>query len=79
MTMTPDDHRNERLKLMANWSNTIATAIVTVGTFIPIAQFIYGILPAGTDPNLVNAGAFICLGMGLLIHLAGQWFLGGLR
>jgi hypothetical protein len=47
--MTPDERRNERLKLTANWANTIGTAIITAGTFIPAAQFIYGVLPKETD------------------------------
>jgi hypothetical protein len=38
--MTPSERRNEHLKLVANWANTIATAIMTAGTFIPAAQFI---------------------------------------
>jgi hypothetical protein len=43
--MTSEERRNESLKLVANWANTIATAIMTAGTFVPAAQFIYGILP----------------------------------
>jgi hypothetical protein len=30
--MTPEERENERLKLMANWFNTLATAIITAGT-----------------------------------------------
>ncbi len=77
--MTPDDIRNERLKLVANWFNTIATAIITAGTLFPIFQWIYGILPPTTDSALVNGGALICVGAGVLIHLMGQWILGGLQ
>ncbi len=77
--MTDDDRRNERLKLVATWANTIATAVITVGTFLPTAQFIYGILPAGADQGLIGIGAVICLGTGLILHLTGQWILGGLK
>ena len=36
MPLTPDERHNERLKLLANWANTLATAIVSVGVFVPI-------------------------------------------
>jgi hypothetical protein len=77
--MTPDELRNERLKLTANWTNTIGTAIITAGTFIPAAQFIYGVLPKETDLTMVYGSGVICIGSGVFIHLAGQWILGGLR
>jgi hypothetical protein len=77
--MTPDDLRNERLKLVANWSNTIATAIMAAGTFVPTAQFLYGFLPKDADLGLVYGAGLVCIGTGVLIHLTGQWILGGLR
>jgi hypothetical protein len=64
---------------VANWSNTIATAIMAAGTFVPAAQFIYGILPQGTNLTVVYGSGVICIGAGVLIHLGGQWFLGGLE
>ena len=79
MPLTADERRNERLRLAANWANTLATAVVSVGVFVPIAQAVYGFLPQNTNPTLVYASAPICLGAGLLLHLAGQWVLGGLR
>ncbi|CCE08455.1 conserved hypothetical protein [Bradyrhizobium sp. STM 3843] len=79
MPLTPDDRRNERLKLLANWANTLATAIVSVGVFVPIGQEIYGFLPQSTDPTLVYISAPICFAAGLLLHLGAQWLLGGLR
>jgi hypothetical protein len=77
--MTPPERRNEHLKLVANWANTIATAIMTAGTFIPAAQFIYGILPKDTDLTVIYGSGVVCIGTGILIHLWGQWFLRGLR
>jgi hypothetical protein len=77
--MTFDERRNERLKLTANWTNTIGTAIITAGTFIPAAQFLYGVLPKETDLTTVYGSGVICIGSGIIIHLAGQWILGGLR
>ena len=77
--MTPAEKRNEHRKLAANWANTIATAVMTAGTFIPIAQFIYGILPQGTNLGLIYGSAVVCIAAGLLIHLTGHWFLGDLE
>jgi hypothetical protein len=77
--MTPSERRNEHLKLVANWANTIATAIMTAGTFIPAAQFIYGILPKDTDLTVIYGSGVVCIGTGILIHFWGQWFLRGLR
>ena len=79
MALTADERRNERLKLAANWANTLATAIVSIGAFVPIGQAIYGFLPQNTDPVLVYGSAPICFGAGLFLHLFGQWTLGGLR
>ena len=79
MPLTPDERHNERLKVLANWANTLATAIVSVGVFVPIGQEVYGFLPQNTDPTLVYVSAPICFGAGLLLHLGGQWVLGGLR
>lgn len=56
--MSPAERRNEHLKLVANWSNTIATSIVTAGTFVPAAQLIYGFLPKDADLVLVYGTPF---------------------
>lgn len=77
--MTDEDRSNERVKLFASWMNTIATAIWTVGAFIPAGQFIYGLLPAGTDNALIYGLGVGCMGMGIFIHLSGQWILGYLE
>jgi hypothetical protein len=76
--MTPDEKANENIKLLANWANTLATAIITVGTFAPIFQFLYGFLPATKDVLIYGTG-LICLGAGLIIHLIGHFFLRSLR
>jgi hypothetical protein len=79
MPLTPDERRNERLKLAANWANALATANVSIGAFVPIGQAVYGFLPQTTDPVLIYGSAPICFGAGLFLHLSGQWALGGLR
>jgi hypothetical protein len=77
--MTPIDRANEHLKLVANWLNTVATAIIGAGAFVPAAQFIFGVLPADTNPVAVYGTGLLCIGSGVLIHLAGHQFLGGLK
>jgi hypothetical protein len=77
--MTPNEKTNENIKLAANWLNTIATAIMTAGAFVPIAQFIFNVLPATTDPNLVMATGLICIGVAMLIHLTGHMVLRSLQ
>jgi hypothetical protein len=74
-----DDRDNEHLKLTANWVNTIATATMTVGTFVPAFQWIYGILPKDTDWALVVTLGVICILLGIFIHLMGHLALGGLK
>ena len=77
--MTEEDKHNERLKLAANWMNTISTGILTVGALIPSAQFVFGILPLGIDQGLVYGSGVGCIGVGIFLHLAGQWILGYLE
>jgi len=77
--MTPAERANEHLKLVANWLNTVATAIIAAGAFVPAAQFVFGVLPPGANPIAVYGMGLICIGSGVLIHLAGHQFLGGLK
>lgn len=57
----------------------MATAVLTVGTFVPLGQYVYGFLPQTTDPNLVYGSAVICIGAAFGIHLLGHWVLGDLE
>jgi hypothetical protein len=77
--MTPEEIQNERLKLAANWFNTLATAIMTAGLFVPAAQFIFEVLPPSIDSALVYGTGGVCVGAGIALHLLGQWTLGGLE
>jgi hypothetical protein len=74
-----DNVHNERIKLVANWFNTLATAIVTAGALVPAAQFIFGILTPGIDPFVIYGSGGLCFGIGILLHAFGQWLLGSLR
>jgi hypothetical protein len=54
-------------------------AIVTAGTFVPAAQFVFNILPPEADLALIYGLGGVCIVAGVLIHLFGQWILGGLE
>ncbi|WP_247300473.1 hypothetical protein [Bradyrhizobium sp. 179] len=77
--MTPQEIRNERLKLFANWLNTLGAAIITAGTFVSAAQFIFGLLPKDTDNGLVVGMALTSIAGGFVLHLFGQLTLAALR
>lgn len=46
---------------------------------VPAAQFIFNILPPGTDNGLLIGIGAVCVVFGFAVHLAGHVFLGGLR
>jgi hypothetical protein len=77
--MTEEDKDNEVIKLVASLVNTVAGSVITVGTLVPIAQLVYGILPNNIESGLVYSSAVICIAIGLSIHLAGHLVLKGLQ
>jgi Flp pilus assembly protein TadB len=78
-SMTPEEIRNERRKLVANWCNTLATAVLTAGLLVPAAQFIFGVLPAGADMALVYGTGGVCAVAAVGIHFVGHMVLRGLE
>jgi hypothetical protein len=70
---------NERLKLLANWCNTVAAALVTTGVLGPIFAIIYGLSPKALDPALVFTSSLVCILVSAALHLAGRSFLDGLQ
>src|SRR6516162_883731 len=70
---------DERLELVANWLNDLATALFTVGALIPAGQLIFNIPPQSTDNGLVVGVGIICIIFGLGIHLVGHFVLGELQ
>jgi len=74
-----DLRRNEHAKLAANWCNTLATAVVTVGILTPIAARLYGLAALKTD-HLNESDLFvICVCVAVALHLTGQGMLELLR
>lgn len=70
--------RNERLKFLANRFNAIATAILTVGVFTPLAIKLYGIGEPPKNNELLFYLPYICIVGAIILHLTGHWFLHGL-
>jgi len=70
---------NERTKLMANWLNALATALVAAGVFAPIAALIYGLsqMPQGGPP--LSLVMLSCFAGGAFLHWMARAVLGRLR
>jgi hypothetical protein len=66
--MTPDEIRNEKFEHAAVWSNQVATAVLTAGSFVPAFQAIFNILPQTADSGLVYGMAGICIGLAIAIQ-----------
>ena len=47
--MTPADKRNEHRKLVVSGTNSLATVIVTGGSFAPLVQALFEVLPPNTS------------------------------
>ena len=70
--MTPDEKRNERLKLVATALNNVAVAFVVVELVTPVVAGNIPGTPAGLAP-------LAWLGMGIFLDMLGQRALGDLR
>jgi hypothetical protein len=66
---------NERVTLFANWTNTVATAILTVGVFTPVAVEVYGIGEPPKNDILLAWLPIVCICAAIALHLGGQWIL----
>jgi hypothetical protein len=73
--MTPAEIRNEHRKLAASAINSLATAIITGGTFAPLVQYLFEVLPASTSPWLIYGSGAISIGAGFLMHLTANLFM----
>ncbi len=71
----PDLERNERLKFLANWMSAIATAVLTVGVFTPLAIKVYGIGGPPKNGDLLFYLPFGCMAGAVILHLLGHWIL----
>jgi hypothetical protein len=71
--------RNEQIKLTATWANTLADALITAGTFAPIAAFAYGLSAVPISASRMLLLALACFALGIDIHTAARASLGRLR
>ena len=70
--MTPDEKRNERLKLFATALNNVAVGFVIVGLVTPVVAGHIPSTPAGLAP-------LVWLVMAAFLHMGAQRALGDLR
>jgi hypothetical protein len=70
---------NERTKLMANWFNALAAALVTAGVFAPLAAFFYGVSQMPQDRLRMVLATITCFAGGAFLHSLGRALLGRLR
>jgi hypothetical protein len=70
---------NERVKLMASWFNTLATALIAAGAFAPAVAAFYGLSIPAIGAGQMLATVVGCLAAGGGLHMAGFMLLGRLR
>ncbi|MFO1118447.1 MAG: hypothetical protein U1E28_22480 [Beijerinckiaceae bacterium] len=77
-TRSPSGVAVERIKLLANFFNTIAAGLLTAGLIGPMAAYLYGFASPSRSPLEVVEGATIVFLLAILSHLAGRAVLGRL-
>lgn len=70
--------KNETLKLIANWCNSASVTLGGAGVVVPILSKYYYLGPQPQDDDSIWSLVVICGSLSLIIHLAGQVFIGGL-
>ena len=68
---------NERIKLTANWLNSISAASIAVGGFAQLAPLFTGI--AAQSVPIVSVFSIGWIIFGITMHLIARVVLGGLR
>lgn len=77
-TRSPSGVAVERIKLLANFFNTIAAGLLTAGLIGPMAAYLYGFASPTRSSLEVVEGATIVFLLAMLSHLAGRAVLGRL-
>lgn len=70
---------NERLKLLASFFNSLATAVFSIGTLGPIAALLYGGDKVGLPGEYVASYAILWMIAGGFLHISGQIILGSMK
>jgi hypothetical protein len=71
--------RNEKRKLSATWCNTLATAILTAGTFAPLAATFYGLSHPTISGMFLMQSAMVCAAIAIAFHFVGRLMIGRLE
>lgn len=69
---------NERIKLTANWLNTLATALVATGAIAPVAAWLYGFPTATADPLTPGFLSAACSLSGATLHYLARTVIEGM-
>lgn len=69
---------NERIKLTANWLNTLATALVATGAIAPVATWLYGFPTATADPLTPGFLSAACSLSGATLHYLARTVIEGM-
>jgi hypothetical protein len=70
---------NERIKLTANWLNTLATGLIAAGVFAPGIAVLYGLSSLSLGSLFVATVLASCLALGVTIHLVALMLLARMR
>ena len=65
----------EVLKHRASWMNSLATAVGTTGVLAPIAAYITGAIPTGSDVGVVLMINGLCVIIAIMLHIQGWMIL----
>jgi hypothetical protein len=72
----PDQIRNERVKLRATWLNNTAVATMSLGVLTPTFLYIFRTNDAAmADASATGEGLLLCMGLAVILHMAGWWYL----
>lgn len=78
--MSPDDIFNERVKLFANWLNTLAGGVIITGAVAPLIAVTLGFTSAADVPVWAPAlSSVIWLFSGVSLHLIARRSLRSLK
>ena len=77
-TRSPSGVAVERIKLMANYFNTVAAGLLTAGLIGPMAGYLYGFSTPGRPYSEIIEGVLVIFVLSVLSHLAGRLVLGRL-
>jgi hypothetical protein len=64
--------RNEQRKLTATWCNTVATGLLTVGVFAPVAALILGVRDTQANVTAVGLLLLVTPMVAIMLHLVGR-------